>query len=102
MITKKGENMNNTIYELTELEYKEIEELYDKKTAIEILFNSINEQSQLYERLLNDYNKIVKDYNQWWNRIIKKCKAEDYADRLFVDFEKKMVFVKNDLIQELG
>ena len=36
------------------------------------LFNSINEQSKLYERLLNDYNKIVKDYNQWWNRIIKK------------------------------
>ena len=31
MITKKGENMNNTIYELTELEYKEIEELYDKR-----------------------------------------------------------------------
>lgn len=88
--------MKKNVYQLSKDEYSEIVELFDKKTALEILFNTISETSNLYEKLLNDYQETIKKYNQWWEKIIQKCENQKFSEKFLVDFKEKNIYYEDN------
>lgn len=72
--------MNKVIWKLTESEKNEIQELYDKKIALENLINSINASNEeLYNKLTTDYKNNMTLYQKWWAEISEKYNWEKGA-----------------------
>lgn len=84
--------MSNVIYTLNDNEKKEIEELFEKKIALENLIKSISlEQRDLYNSLLEDYTKNNTLYLNWFNKMKKKYSWS--GENWRVDFETGEVSV---------
>lgn len=63
--------MDKVCYNLNEEELEEIENLYEKKVALENLSRCIDpDNEKMYQKLVNDYTSTIKKFNNWW----KKCR----------------------------
>jgi len=59
--------MNKVIWTLTEDETKEIEDLYEKKAALENLIKIVDvDNERLYQRMIDDYTQTMTVFNAWW------------------------------------
>lgn len=77
-------------YQLSEEEFQEIENLYEKKLALENLVKIIDaSKKDLYERLIDDYGVTVRNFNAWWAQMSKKFNLD--SENWYVDFEKQMM-----------
>ncbi|MDU5211597.1 MAG: CXXX repeat peptide modification system protein [Clostridium sp.] len=65
--------MDRVIYQLNKDELEEIEELNEKKVAFENLLKCIDpDNERLYEKLMKDYTKTIKEFNKWWENMKHK------------------------------
>lgn len=56
------------IWTLSDGDYAEIEELYEKKMALENLLKVVSGDSEdLYQRVLKDYGHACHIFSQWWS-----------------------------------
>ncbi|MDU2830817.1 MAG: CXXX repeat peptide modification system protein, partial [Anaerococcus sp.] len=51
---------------LTQEECSNIEELLEKKIALENLLKILSESHEIYKKVNRDYKKIVEEYEKWW------------------------------------
>ncbi len=81
---------NKVIWNLTDKECDEIQDLFEKKNAYENLIKIIDTNNKtIYEKLIADYSKTLSDFNNWWSHYSKKYSWE--GQNWFIDFENKQV-----------
>ncbi len=81
------------IINLTENEIREIEDIYERKIALENLIKIIDPDNEdLYNKFVKDYTYTTKMYNEWWTKATQKYKLNG---NYYVDFHKKLL-TKND------
>ena len=62
--------MDKVCYNLNEEELEEIENLYEKKVALENLSRCIDpDNEKMYQKLVNDYTSTIKKFNNWWKKM---------------------------------
>ncbi len=80
------------IWKLTDEECKEIQDLFEKKTAYENLMKIVDvDNEKIYQKLMSEYTKNLSDFNNWWKHYSQKYKWEGQG--WFIDFENKQVLV---------
>lgn len=73
------------ITKIEENETKQIEDINDKKIALENLIKAIDiNNDDLYAKILRDYQETMKTYNDWWYSIGKKYSIS--GEQLSVNF----------------
>jgi CXXX repeat modification system protein len=78
------------IWQLNDEEFKEIEDLFEKKLALENLSKIIDADNQkLYDKLITDYGKTVHQFNSWWDIMSKKYNRE--SQNWWLDFKSKKI-----------
>ena len=81
---------------VTEKEKDEIEELYDKKIAIEKLLclATSNNNDELYGKVIEDYTKVNKKFDEWWAKMGSKYKWQGDENRQWsINFDTCEVFL---------
>ena len=82
--------MGKVVYVLKDDEKNQIEELYEKKMALENLCKIIDPcNEKMYNKLLEDYGKIMFAYTNWWNEMSSHYKWE--GENWFINFSTKEV-----------
>lgn len=67
-------------------EKKELQELFEKRTALETLLKCIDlNDSILYEKIIEDYAGVQKKFDHWWSEMYKKYNWET-GDSWQIDF----------------
>ncbi|CAK7010969.1 CXXX repeat peptide modification system protein [Tissierella sp.] len=80
------------VWQLNDDEFKEIEDLFEKKIALENLIKIVDADSQkLYDKLINDYGKTVHHFDSWWNEMSKKYDWE--GKNWWLDFKTKKIMM---------
>ena len=51
---------------LTQGECSNIEEILEKKIALENLLKILSESQEIYKKVVRDYKNIVEEYEKWW------------------------------------
>lgn len=65
--------MSKVIWTLSENDKNEIQELFEKKTALENLVKAIDPSNEIiYNKLVTDYSKITSLFQKWWSETSKK------------------------------
>ena len=78
------------VWQLNDDEFKEIEDLFEKKIALENLTKIIDADNQkLYDKLIKDYGKAVHQFDFWWEKMSKKYDWEE--KNWWLDFETKKI-----------
>ena len=58
---------DKSIWKLSDEDFAVIEELFEKKMALENLAKVVQADNEaLYEKLLKDYAHVSADYTAWW------------------------------------
>ena len=82
------------IWNLSDEDFKEIEDLFEKKLALENLLRIEGiEKRSIYERAVEDLGKTVRLFNEWWTN-----KSQEYqwkGQSWSVDFARQGI-VCND------
>lgn len=78
------------VWQLNDEEFKEIEDLFEKKIALENLTKIVDAKNQeLYDKLIKDYGRTVHLFNTWWDKMSKK---HDWEGRnWWLDFDTKKI-----------
>ncbi|WP_132995162.1 CXXX repeat peptide modification system protein [Sporanaerobacter acetigenes] len=81
------------VWELSEEDCNEIQDLFERKIALENLVKIVDlKDSDIYEKLLKDYGKTIREFEDWW-----KTKSSEYkweGSNWWVDFTKNQVLTK--------
>ncbi len=78
------------IWKLSEEDLDDIQDLFEKKMALENLTKIIDaKDSELYEKLVKDYGKTLYEYNNWWEVTSKKYSWE--GSNWWINFETREV-----------
>ncbi|QAT61441.1 CXXX repeat peptide modification system protein [Acidilutibacter cellobiosedens] len=81
------------VWELSEEDSNEIQDLFERKIALENLVKIVDlKDSDIYEKLLKDYGKTIREFEDWW-----KTKSSEYkweGSNWWVDFTKNQVLTK--------
>jgi CXXX repeat modification system protein len=78
------------VWQLNDDEFKEIEDLFEKKIALENLTKIIDADNQkLYDKLIKDYGKAVHQFDFWWEKMSKKYDWK--GKNWWLDFETKKI-----------
>ena len=76
---------------LTQEECSNIEELLEKKIALENLLNILSESQEIYKKVDRDYKNIVEEYEKWWRDTSDKYiweSTENSFGQLILDLGK--------------
>lgn len=80
------------ICQLNDDECKEIEDLYEKKIALENLTKIIDlSNPAIYEKMTTEYGSTIHKFNSWWNKMSKKY--DFTGENFWVDFENKKIML---------
>lgn len=86
---------DKAVWDLSEQDFKEIEDLYEKKLALENLAKIIKgDNPELYDRLIVDYGKVARLFSQWW--VDKSQKYNWPGESWWVDFDTRQVMMKSE------
>ncbi|HOJ09936.1 MAG TPA: CXXX repeat peptide modification system protein [Clostridiales bacterium] len=85
--------MNKVVWKLSDDEKKEIQNLFEKKIALENLVKIIDPANEkLYNKLISDYGTTVRLFEQWWTVTSQKNKWEGKNWR--INFETNEVLAQ--------
>ena len=90
--------MGKIVGRVSEEEVKEIREIFGRKNALENLIKIVNpnENNQLYEKLIYDYNEILQKFQMWWSE-----KGDYYAWEGCEDGVWNIDFLTGDIYLEI-
>lgn len=78
------------VWQLNDNEFREIEDLFEKKLALENLTKIVSTDNQmLYDKLIKDYGKTIHLFNDWWSRMSQKYRWE--GQNWWLDFDTKKI-----------
>lgn len=81
---------NKVVYQMTDEECNEIQDLYERKIALENLIKIVDiNNNELYEKIIKDYGKAVREFQNWWDINGREKKWE--GSNWFINFQKKQV-----------
>ena len=81
----------NEVVKLSEDEIRAIEDIYERKIALENLTKIVDSKNEdIYNKFIEDYTYTLKMYNEWWNEITLKYKLNG---NYFVDFSEKSLIL---------
>ena len=82
---------------LTQEECSNIEELLEKKIALENLLNILSESQEIYKKVVRDYKNIVEEYEKWWRDTSDKYIWESTENSFWsVDFKSRKVYLVDE------
>lgn len=83
------------IWTLSDEDFKEIEDLFEKKLALENLLRVEGiEKRTVYERAVEDLGKTVRLFNEWW--INKSQEYQWKGQSWSVDFNRQGIVCSED------
>lgn len=82
---------------LTQEESENLEELLEKKIALENLLKILSESHEIYKKVYRDYKNIVEEYEKWWRDTSNKYIWES-TDNSFrsIDFKSRKVYLVDE------
>ncbi|HGD0225270.1 TPA: CXXX repeat peptide modification system protein [Streptococcus agalactiae] len=82
---------------LTQGECSNIEEILEKKIALENLLKILSESQEIYKKVVRDYKNIVEEYEKWWRDTSDKYIWES-TDNSFrsIDFKSRKVYLVDE------
>lgn len=82
---------------LTQEECSNIEELLEKKIALENLLNILSESQEIYKKVDRDYKNIVEEYEKWWRDTSDKYIWESIENSFWsIDFKSRKVYLVDE------
>lgn len=82
---------------LTQEECSNIEELLEKKIALENLLNILSESQEIYKKVDRDYKNIVEEYEKWWRDTSDKYIWESTDNSFWsIDFKSRKVYLVDE------
>ena len=82
---------------LTQEECSNIEELLEKKIALENLLKILSESHEIYKKVNRDYKKIVEEYEKWWRDTSDKYIWESTDNSFWsIDFKSRKVYLVDE------
>ncbi|EFL55149.1 CXXX repeat peptide modification system protein [Finegoldia magna] len=82
---------------LTQEECSNIEELLEKKIALENLLKILSESHEIYKKVNRDYKKIVEEYEKWWRDTSDKYIWESTDNSFWsIDFKFRKVYLVDE------
>ncbi|HAQ5159131.1 TPA: CXXX repeat peptide modification system protein [Enterococcus faecium] len=82
---------------LTHEESRNLEELLEKKIALENLLKILSESQEIYKKVVRDYKNIAEEYEKWWRDTSNKYIWES-TDNSFrsIDFKSRKVYLVDE------
>lgn len=82
---------------LTQEESRNLEELLEKKIALENLLKILSESHEIYKKVNRDYKKIVEEYEKWWIDTSDKYIWESTDNSFWsIDFKFRKVYLVDE------
>ena len=82
---------------LTQEECSNIEELLEKKIALENLLKILSESQEIYKKVVRDYKNIVEEYEKWWTDTSDKYIWESIENSFWsIDFKSRKVYLVDE------
>lgn len=82
---------------LTQEESRNLEELLEKKIALENLLKILSESQEVYEKVDRDYKNIVEEYEKWWRDASDKYMWESTDNSFWsIDFKSRKVYLVDE------
>lgn len=89
---------------VTEDERKEIQRLHERRSALKELYLTLaspyldeEERRTLYERIIDDLEKTISQYDSWWREIPKKYQWKSKEKgHWIIDFETNVVYLEDE------
>ncbi|HGK6971929.1 TPA: CXXX repeat peptide modification system protein [Streptococcus agalactiae] len=82
---------------LTQEESRNLEELLEKKIALENLLKILSESQEVYEKVDRDYKNIVEEYEKWWIDTSDKYMWESTDNSFWsIDFKSRKVYLVDE------
>lgn len=82
---------------LTQEECSNIEELLEKKIALENLLKILSESQEIYKKVVRDYKNIVEEYEKWWRDTSDKYIWEGTENSFWsIDFKSRKVYLVDE------
>ncbi|EGC83227.1 CXXX repeat peptide modification system protein [Anaerococcus hydrogenalis] len=82
---------------LTQEESENLEELLEKKIALENLLKILSESQEIYKKVNRDYKKIVEEYEKWWRDTSDKYIWESTDNSFWsIDFKSRKVYLVDE------
>lgn len=82
---------------LTHEECSNIEELLEKKIALENLLKILSESQEIYKKVVRDYKNIVEEYEKWWRDTSDKYIWESTENSFWsIDFKSRKVYLVDE------
>lgn len=81
----------NNVGVVTEKEKQEIQDIYERKVALESLLNIIDsDKDYVYNKLINDYSSTLFKFNKWWDDMANKYQW--IGSQFQIDFSTNEIF----------
>lgn len=82
---------------LTQEESENLEELLEKKIALENLLNIVSESQEIYKKVDRDYKIIAEEYEKWWRDTSDKYIWESTDNSFWsIDFKFRKVYLVDE------
>ena len=82
---------------LTHEESRNLEELLEKKIALENLLKILSESQEIYKKVVRDYKNIAEEYEKWWRDTSNKYIWESTDNSfLSIDFKSRKVYLVDE------
>lgn len=82
---------------LTQEESRNLEDLLEKKIALENLLKILSESQEVYEKVDRDYKNIVEEYEKWWRDASDKYMWESTDNSFWsIDFKFRKVYLVDE------
>ncbi|HGI3816193.1 CXXX repeat peptide modification system protein [Finegoldia magna] len=82
---------------LTQGECSNIEEILEKKIALENLLKILSESQEIYKKVVRDYKNIVEEYEKWWRDTSDKYIWENTENSFWsIDFKSRKVYLVDE------
>ena len=86
--------MKKLIGKVTELEKKEIQLLFERKNGLIELSKIINNDDDLYEKIVTDMGDTAIKFEHWWNKMSTKYNWESTKDGHWeIDFDNCDIYL---------
>lgn len=87
--------MDKLVGTVSPKERDEIQNLFEKKNALENLTQIVNpkENEGMYERLLWDYQETLASFQQWWRKMTVKYGWNN--QKCYIDFDTCNIYEKD-------
>lgn len=82
---------------LTQEESRNLEELLEKKIALENLLKILSKSQEIYKKVVRDYKNIVEEYEKWWTDTSDKYIWESIENSFWsIDFKSRKVYLVDE------